>query len=138
MSSFFWNVNFFKYCVIVRSEIPCGGSSCRVETSQLICFINQWAGFVFVLFVLFCFYWEVFSEQVCALGPFRIYMILFRICDILKEKESQLIWQIHILLQRRFGHVSSVHFQALIMKKKKKITILLARTVVLIHLHITK
>ena len=33
------------------------------------------------------------------------------------EKESKLIRQIHILFQRRFGSVSSVHFQALMMKK---------------------
>ena len=34
---------------------------------------------------------------------------------LLKVKKSQLIWQIHISFQRRFGCVSSVHFQALIM-----------------------
>ena len=36
---------------------------------------------------------------------------------VLQEKESQLIRKIHILFQRRFGRVSSVHFQALMMKK---------------------
>ena len=38
---------------------------------------------------------------------------------VLKEKELQLIRQIHILLQRRFGRVSLVHFQALMMKNYK-------------------
>ena len=34
-----------------------------------------------------------------------------------KVKKSQLIWQINILFQWRFGHVSSVYFQNLMMKK---------------------
>ena len=38
---------------------------------------------------------------------------------VLKEKESQLIGQIHILFYQRFGRLSSVHFQALMMKKLK-------------------
>ena len=38
---------------------------------------------------------------------------------VLKEKELQLIRQIHILFQRRFGRVSSVRFQALMMTKIK-------------------
>ena len=36
---------------------------------------------------------------------------------VLKEKESQVIWQIPILFLQCFGRVSSVHFQALMMKK---------------------
>ena len=45
-----------------------------------------------------------------------------------KVEKSQLIWQIHILFEWRFGHVSPVNFQALMMKKlrykycKKRIT----------------
>ena len=36
-----------------------------------------------------------------------------------KEKESQSILQIHVLFQRHSGRVSSVHFQALIIKRVK-------------------
>ena len=35
----------------------------------------------------------------------------------LNQKESQLIWQIHLLLYRSFKRVFSVYCQALMMKK---------------------
>ena len=34
-------------------------------------------------------------------------------------KKSQVIWQIQILFQQRFGHISSFHFQVLVLKKVK-------------------
>ena len=39
-----------------------------------------------------------------------------------KKKKLKIIWQIHILLQRRFWYVSSVHFQDLMIKKDTSIT----------------
>ena len=43
--------------------------------------------------------------------------IFYKLTEIVKK--SQVIWQIQILFQQRFGNISSVHFQALVMKKVK-------------------